>query len=220
MLSSSWGLALDLGDEISAASAEALYQEIWLRSDFKEPDFKMGTFLSVPQAAEGKVSVAGQQGKTYTKFERDGIGYPSGWQVPLTFSLSLFGFEDNLPDNQNLHDYLLKMAEQLALCVPYRMAVIGDLGAYYLNAEMLNTDWFDLQQETVLSVILSAKHPFVRQHEGQKFADKLFLYTQADVQQYWTSDDAQTRFLRYKMRMAEEVHAQKQLLDWERPDSN
>lgn len=220
MLSSSWGLALDLGEAVSEARLQALYDAIWQDARFQGPQFKLGGYRCVPQAAEGALHLEGHEGKTYTKFEEDGIGYPPGWQVPITFTLSVFGFAENLPQSHLLYDFLLAQARLLREIHPYRMAFIGDLGSYYLHAEMVNPAWLDLQQESVLALLLDSAHPLTRQHSGEAFADQLWLYPQAALKSFWTEDDFATRFQRYKEQMAEQLHSQTQPLEWEAPSEN
>ena len=97
--SSSWGLIFDLGDEIPAETVQALNQAIWSRPEFEGPEQKMGQFQGSFRAAEGHLTLAAQSAKTYTKFEQDSIGYPPGWQVPLSLHISLYKMAPALPEN-------------------------------------------------------------------------------------------------------------------------
>lgn len=219
-LRSSWGLALDLGDEaLSESTIQALYQGFW--SQVGPPQFTMGNSAEqVPQAAEGVVSLAGQTGKAYTKFERDSLGYPPGWQVPVVFSLSLFGFAENLPDNPVLVNFLL---DYVRTHVPeFRMAVIGNLGSYYLNTEMINAAWVTMQQQDVNTLILSAKHPLARSLSGgTAFSEQHVLFSVEQLQQLWQPEvDFEQRHKAYKQAISAQLHTELLPLEWESPHDN
>ncbi|PKL79209.1 MAG: hypothetical protein CVV27_02225 [Candidatus Melainabacteria bacterium HGW-Melainabacteria-1] len=218
-LSGSWGLVLDLGDEIAEEALRRLYDAVWQASEFTGPRFKLGDYKGLPRGAEGSLTLAGQSGQCYTKFEQDTLGYPPGWQVPLSFSLSLFGFATPLPDNQTLYQFLRQQAQAFYELLPYRMAVIGELSCYYLNAEFLNEDWIDLQQQSLLALLLPPQHPFGKRHSGQS-TGPLQLYEQEDLRAFWSTDSEQDRYLRFKQRISNDMHSPRQDLDWERPNQN
>ena len=220
-LSGSWGLALDLGDEVRPEVLEQLFAAVWQAPEFSGPRFKLGEYAGVPRAAEGDLSLSDEiQGSCYTKFEEDSLGYPPSWQVPLSFNLSVYGFAQNLPENQELYHFLLAKAREFAAVADFRMAMLGDLTCYYLNAEFLNEDWLDLQQQSVQALILPQRHPFARRHPGQDRGDKLWLYEREQLQTFWSSDDEGTRYLRFKQRLAQELHSPRIDLEWESPSQN
>ncbi len=216
---SSWGLIIDLGDTNEAFSAEhALYHQFW---QDKTPLFKMGDYHGIPQAAEGKVTLQGLEGKAYTKIEQDAIGYPPGWEVPTVFSLSLFGFEENLPENRALRDYLLDFLTQFMEEHPQvRMAAIGNMGSYYLNAEMINKAWVTLQRQDIHTLILSHEHPLTRQLEGESFGERHTLFSLNVLQTLWTDQDFEARHKHYKKEISEHLHTELLPLDWEKPHEN
>ena len=218
-LRSSWGLALDLGDEALAESTiQGLYQGFW--SQVGPPQFTMGNYAEqVPQAAEGAVNLAGQSGKAYTKFERDSLGYPAGWQVPVLFSLSLFGFAENLPDNPALVNFLLDYVRTHAPA--FRMALIGNLGSYYLNAEMINEAWVTLQQQDVNTLVLPAKHPLARTLNGTDFSEQHVLFSAEQLQRLWQPEvDFEQRHKAYKRAISTQLHTALLPLEWESPHEN
>lgn len=221
---SSWGLALDLGDEtLPEGSVERIYHGFWEQAGL--PAFKMGDYGNgLPQAAEGKVTVAGLKGKAYTKFEKDSIGYPPGWQVPTLFSLSLFSFEQNLPDNADLVSFALDYLCQCAEQVPFRMAAIGNLGCYYLNAEMVNPAWVTLQQQDIHTLILHESHPLTRQWQGQPLGDDDLPYrvfSLAHLQKFWQPEmDFEARHKAYKQAISAQLHTSLLPLEWESPNQN
>ncbi len=220
---SSWGLAIDLGDKaLPTGAAERLYHGFWDQAG--DPVFKMGDYgQGLPQAAEGKVTVAEQKGKAYTKFEKDKIGYPPGWEVPTLFSLSLFAFAQNLPDNAELAAFALDYLRQCAETVPFRMAAIGNLGCYYLNAEMVNTAWVTLQQQDIHTLVLHESHPLTRQWEGVPLGDHLpyVVFSLAYLQKLWQPDvDFETRHKAYKQEISSQLHTPLLPLEWESPNHN
>lgn len=222
-ISGSWGLVLDLGDNPAESVLQKLYAAVWDAPEFSGPKFKMGEYLSLPRAAEGGLSLpgSGQSGSSYTKFDADNLGYPMGWQVPLSFQLSVYGFGENLPANQELYRFLLTKARQFAGLSYFRMAVICELSCYYLNAEFLNEAWLDLQQQSVLALILPERHPFTRQHPGQTWEKGMFLYERPELEPFWTEADEATRYTHFKRRLSEELHSPKQTsLEWESPSQN
>lgn len=218
-LSGSWGLVIDLGDAPTAEHLKQLYDSIWQDEAVSGPRFRLGQFMGLPRAAEGELRIAGQPGKCYTKFEVDDLGYPAGWQAPVSFTFSLFGFADNLPANQVLYDFLLARAEALTALVPWRMALIGDLSCYYLNAELINEDWLDLHQGSVLGLLLPPAHPLTRSHPGQARGANQ-LYERPELKAFASSDDDQARYLRFKQRISRDLHSPRQRLDWESPNQN
>jgi len=220
MFNGSWGLNLDLGEEVPDSAIQALYNYVWQKLGALGPDFEFGQYRQCPQAAEGRLQLQDQTGKCYTKFEEDSLGYPPGWLVPVSFSLSLFGFESGLPENTSHHQFLLEQAREMYQIHPYRMAMIGDLTAYYLNLDLLNTDWIDLHQTQILSLMLSTRHPFTRQHPGQAFAADMSLYGQAELKGFWTTDEVPTRYLRFKKSISKALHPEHQPLEWETPSDN
>lgn len=216
---SSWGLALDLGDEaLPEGAAEQLYHGFWEQAG-APPSFKMGDYgKGLPQAAEGKVTVAGQSGKAYTKFEKDSIGYPPGWQVPTLFSLSLFGFEHNLPDNETLVSFALDYLRQCAEQVSFRLAAIGNLGCYYLNAEMVNQAWVTLQQQDIHTLVLHESHPLTRQGQGQTLGNGLpyQMFSLDYLQTLWQPEiDFEARHKAYKQAISAQLHTPLLPLEWE-----
>jgi hypothetical protein len=219
-ISASWGLNLDLGDQLNPETLSQLYQAIWTAPEFSGPRFKLGEYQGLPKAAEGELCVAEQAGKCYTKFELDNLGYPSSWQVPLSFSLSLFGFEQGLPKNKKLYKFLLSQLRRLGRLSDYRMAMIGDLGCYYLNAEFISESWVNLHQDAILALILPKSHPFARLHPGQKFGRKHFIYTQSELGVFWNHEDQQTRYLDFKKQLSHQLHSPSLNLEWEQPSDN
>lgn len=220
---SSWGLAIDLGDEaLPPGGVARLYHGFWDQAG--TPVFKMGDYgEGIPQAAEGQVTVAAQSGKAYTKFEKDKIGYPPGWEVPTLFSLSLFAFEQNLPENAALVTFALDYLRQCAEGVPFRMAVIGNLGCYYLNAEMINPAWITLQQQDVHTLILHESHPLTRQWKGTPLGDTLpyTVFSLAYLQRFWQSEvDFEARHQAYKRAISGQLHTPLLPLEWESPNRN
>jgi hypothetical protein len=220
---SSWGLAIDLGDEALPADAvEQLYHGFWDQAG--DPVFKMGEYgPGLPQAAEGKVTLAEQQGKAYTKFEKDKIGYPPGWEVPTLFSLSLFAFQHNLPENTELAAFALDYLRQCAKTVPFRMAVIGNLGCYYLNAEMINQAWVTLQQQDVHTLVLHESHPLTRQWQGISLGEDLpyTVFSTEYLKNFWQPEvDFETRHRAYKHEISGQLHTPLLPLEWESPNSN
>lgn len=222
--SSSWGLVLDLGDKVPQAHLEALYNSVWDSPEFTGPAFKMGEINGLPRGAEGLMTLlsgdAALNGKCYTKIETDDLGYPPSWEVPLSFSLSAFGFEQNLPDNQLLSEFLLKKAQAFAELHPFRLGIIGELSCYYINADLFSEDWLDLHQGSVLALMLDKRHPFARQHPGAEFTEGLYLYERAALAPFASADDEHTRYLRFKQRIARDLHAPRLGLEWERPNDN
>lgn len=219
-LQSSWGLAVDLGENPTPEQLKAIYEHCWQQPEFKGPEFQMGELLGVPRAAEGKLLHKDQQLGCYTKFEKDDLGYPPGWEVPVLFSLSLFKLPQPLAELPEWQAFLQQQLQALLHICSARMAVIGDLSMYYLNAEMLLPEWIDLQQGSVLQLIVANSHPFSRQLSGQAFGETHQLFTQAPLQSLWTPDDNQTRFLRYKSAISEQLHSEKLTLEWEPPSQN
>ena len=217
--SSSWGLIFDLGDEIPAETVQALNQAIWSRPEFEGPEQKMGQFQGSFRAAEGHLTLAAQSAKTYTKFEQDSIGYPPGWQVPLSLHISLYKMAPALPENPDAQAFLKDLAADLLQIVDYRMAIIGDLGMFYCHADMITPDWLNLQQESVLQLIMSNSHPLTRQVSGQPFGSAHSHYTQAQLKPFWTEEEHQTRYLHYKHKISEAMHSQTLRLEWESPET-
>lgn len=213
---SSWGLVLDLGDDVPDSALKALYSSIWDTPDARGPHFKMGEWRGLPRAAEGELL----DGKCYTKFEMDELGYPPNWQVPLSFSISLFGFPENLPNNQQLAHFLLEKANDFSANHSFRLGIIGELSCYYINADLFSEDWLDLHQDSVLALMLDKRHPFAKSYPGQDFSQGLSLYERSELQKFWTTDDLQTRYLRFKQRIARDLHAPRLGLEWERPNDN
>ena len=224
---SSWGLAIDLGDEpLPEGAAAHLYHGFWDQAG-AVPSFKTGDYGNgLPQAAEGRVTVAGQAGKAYTKFEKDGIGYPPGWQVPTLFSLSLFAFEHNLPENTALVSFALDSLRQCAEQVPFRMAAIGNLGCYYLNAEMVNSAWVTLQQQDIHTLVLHESHPLTRQGQEQLQGQALGgahlpyrVFSLDYLQTLWQPEmDFEARHKAYKQAISAQLHTPLLPLEWESTD--
>ena len=219
---SSWGLILDLGEDLDQSEHKmehTLFHQFW--DVYGPPVFKMGTYHGLPQAAEGKVTIDELKGKAYTKFEKDTIGYPPGWEVPTLFALSLFKFENNLPDNQILIDYLLSYLQQCqSKLIPFRMAAIGNMGGYYFNAEMINAEWVTLQQQDVHTLILTNTHPLTRQLEGITFGEHHTLLRQESLKTLWRSDNFEARHKRYKQAISKQMHTELLSLEWETRGSN
>ncbi len=219
-LSSSWGLILDLGDDINDETVQAINQRIWSLPEFEGPDQKMGQFQTSFRAAEGSLSLANQSAKTYTKFEQDSLGYPPGWQVPLSLHISIYQLTPALPENAEAQAFLLQLARDLLTIVDYRLAIIGDLGMYYCNADMVTPDWLNLHQAGLLQLIMSLKHPLTRQLSGQPFGDKHTQFAQAQFIPFWTNEDNQTRYLRYKQTISKALHSETLSLEWEQSNEN
>lgn len=219
-LRSSWGLAIDLGEAaLPEAQIQALYQGFW-RQAGADPQFTMGQYAAqVPQAAEGAVTLRGQRGKAYTKFERDSLGYPPGWEVPVLFSLSLFGFAENLPENTKLADFLLDYLRSEV--TDFRMAVIGNLGSYYLNAEMVNAAWVTMQQHDVQHLILAETHPLAKQLTGQAFSTGYQVFDRSVLETLWQPEiDFEKRHQAYKQAISTQLHTPLLPLEWESPHDN
>lgn len=217
---SSWGLILDLGDDIAAETIQALNDFIWSQPEFIGPEQKMGQFQGSFRAAEGQLKLAGQSAKTYTKFEQDNLGYPPGWQVPLALHISFYQLQSALPDNPIARELLLHLAKELIQLADYRMAVIGDLGMYYCNADMVTPDWLNLHQEGVLNLIMHQDHPLTRQITGEPLGKRHSLFSQAQLKPFWTPEDTQTRYLRYKQKLSHALHSETLNLEWEQPEQN
>lgn len=222
-ISASWGLRLDLGYEIADESLKQLFDHLWEDAFFEGPNFKMGTCQGVPAMAEGKLNLptsSGGAGKAYTKIEKDTLGFPAGWDAPLSLSLSLFGFADNLPEHEGLYAYALEQIKALYALHPFRMAMVGDLACYYVDADMISVDWVDMHQESVKALVLAADHALVKVLESQVFAEGLRLFEQEQLKALWTEDDLNTRHARYKQGAAEAMHSDKLQLEWETPEEN
>lgn len=221
-ISGSWGLRLDLGYGVSEATLSQLYAHFWDSEAFDGPSFQMGQYRGIPAAAEGKLllpeAFGGQQGKSYTKFEEDPLGYPPGWEIPLTLSLSVFDFDAPLPQNQGLYDYLMAQTRELHALAPLRMALIGDLASYYVDADMVSPDWVDVHQQAVLALILRREHPLCQELEGTPLSEDLRVLTQSQLKRFWSDDDLNTRQRRYKERLSAALHRDTQPLEWERQD--
>ena len=220
-LRSSWGLAVDLGDQtLPEGTAAHLYQGFWSQAG-TDPLFKMGDYGDgIPQAAEGKVTLvqgeASLTGKAYTKFERDAIGYPPGWEVPTLFSLSLFGFVEPLPESEALREVLIQFLEKQIETLTFRMAVIGNLGCYYLNAEMINAAWVTMQQQDIHTLILHRSHPLTRQLQGEDFGAAHMLFTPDVLQTLWQPElDFEVRHKAYKAAISTQLHTELLPLEWE-----
>lgn len=218
-LSGSWGLVVDLGNQVQDQLLAQLYTTLWESPEFSGPQFKMGEYHGVPRAAEGNLKLQAKDkilgGSCYTKFEEDTLGYPPGWLVPLTLQLSVYGFELNLPENLVIYDFLINKANLIAKITPYRMAVICELSCFYLNADFINEDWLNLHQQSIQALILPERHPFARRHAGLPWHPGLILYGAQQMQTFWTDADESTRYNQFKQRMAEELHAPPQPLEWE-----
>lgn len=220
-LQGSWGLILDLDSQVSDAKLRELQQALWTHSLLKGPHREMGAFGPVPRACEGQLLWQDQLLDCYTKWEQDGLGYPAGWDLPVVLSLNLYGLEQPLRDQPLLQAALLDLAADLATIHPWRLALVGDVTSFYLNADMLNAHWFDFQQEAVLALRLRPDHPVVQVVPGRtEQAEKPWIHYGADeMRPFWTSDDASTRYLRYKQAISEQLHqpaAPGSLLEWER----
>ena len=214
-LNSSWGLIIELGETPAIETTQFLYHYVWNLPETTGPLFKMGDYHDVFKAAEGGLTCDQQAGKCYTKFDQDTLGYPNNWQVPVCFQWSLFGFQENLAEQNQLYRYLLDHLQFLIKQIPVRMAMIGDLAAYYLNADFINSEWVDLQQESVLALVLPETHRLKQTIPTTSFDKNFKLFTQADLRQLWTETPVDERYKRFKEAISHEIHSPFLSLEWE-----
>ncbi|MGV3525548.1 MAG: hypothetical protein ACO1RX_15065 [Candidatus Sericytochromatia bacterium] len=217
-LQGSWGLILDLDSQVPDVTLRQLQEALWAHPLLKGPRREMGTFGPVPRACEGHLVWQDQLLDCYTKWEQDGLGYPPGWDLPVVLSLNLYGLEQALGEQPLLQAALMELATDLFALYPWRLALVGDVTSFYLNADMVNPAWFDFQQEAVLALRLRPGHPLTHSVPGQ--AEQSWIhYGPDEMRPFWTSDDASTRYLRYKHAISEQLHQPEtpaSLLEWER----
>ena len=211
----SYGLMLDLGDQVTDAQLETLYRAIWALPEVQGPERTLMQFRTIPRAAEGQLHLGeGLSSGMYTRFESETLGYPPGWQVPTLLHLSAHGFADSLSDNVPLQAWLEKTARALYRRFPYRMALAGDLTTYYVNAEFVSADWMDLQATHALFMILPKSHPFTAAHKGEG-KGKWITYRPQHFQQFASQDTEQQRYQRFKQSLGKALHTPKIQLSWE-----
>lgn len=222
-LQGSWGLVLDLDSQVPDTRLRELHQALWTHPLLQGPSREMGSFGPVPRACEGQLLWQGQALDCYSKWEQDGLGYPPGWDLPVVLSLNLYGLAQPLTEQPLLQAALLEIATALYALYPWRLALVGDVTSFYLNADMLHPSWFDFQQEAVLGLYLPITHPLTQQVAGSSegLVPGLCHYGPDEMQPLWSHDDEQTRYLRYKQAISAQMHGDTAppsggLLEWER----
>lgn len=208
-------MIIELGETPAIEDIQFLYHYVWNLPETTEPLFKMGDYQGVFKAAEGGLTLDQQLGKCYTKFDQDTLGYPDNWQVPVCFQWSLFGFQENLAEQNQLYRYLLDHLQFLITQIPVRMAMIGDLAAYYLNADFINLEWVDLQQESLLAIVLPDTHRLLQKINTEAFVPNFALLTQTDLKKLWTKSPVEERYKLFKKVVSHEIHSPFLSLEWE-----
>lgn len=214
-LKSSWGLSIELGETPAARDIDFLYHYVWNLAETSQPLFKMGDYQGVPRAAEGELKLQQETGKCYTKFDQDTLGYPDNWLVPVCFQWSIFGLQESLGDQKHLYLYLLEHLKFLSAQIPMRMAMIGDLAAYYFNADFVNPEWVNLQQESILALILPKTHHLSKRIVAEDFGEHFGFWSQSALKELWIESSIDTRYKQFKTAISHDIHPTLLNLEWE-----
>jgi hypothetical protein len=215
-LQGSRGLMLDLGDTPDSLSLQALHEALWATPWLRGPEKVFASRHGFPPPAQGTFCCPAGEVGCYTRFERDTLGYPPGWESPVILTLGLEPMESTPSHAQavlnSLNDVFLWI---LAHYAP-RLAVMGHSSIYHVNAEFISEYWLDLHYECLDALWLPVSHPFAPRLEGETMYKGQWVCSGPEHWQRWlTQQDEPQKYLTYKRHLSEALHTPRLRLEWE-----
>ncbi len=216
-LNGSYGLMVDLGVSPTPEKLEKLYHALWSPGCLRGPESTLSEFGNIPRGAQGHLPLpSGQEIACYTRFERDNLGYPADWQVPVLLSLGLVALEPPLPQHPEAQTALENILKHIQTILPVRLAVLGHSNLYQINAELIGPEWLDLQQELLLGLWLPKAHP-LRQTLGVEAETGLVALHPQSWSECLTKLPEHDKYQRYKAALNQRKAEPKIQLQWEEP---
>jgi hypothetical protein len=216
-LNGSFGLIIDLGLTPAPEKLLEVYKTLWQPTLLRGPSETFSEFGPIPRGAQGHLHLpSGQESACYTRFERDNLGYPeAGHQAPVLFSLGISGLKPDLPENSEAQAVLLAILNTIANILPVHLAVMGHSNLYHVNAALISPEWIDLNQELLLSIWLSLKHPWAQQLKTPQ--DTRWVNLNRDSwASFLTEQSEAEKYLAYKAAINQSTTEPKIQLEWEK----